>query len=241
MTSQRERKRGPSVPAITHLAAVTTAHRVGSFWRRLDDAERTALASVSALRRFDTGTTLIRAGDAENWVAILLSGRVRLVAANGRTPIALRFAGDIVGEQTVLDQETRPATIQAETPVRALIVEGAVFNRYLNQRTRALRVLCAVVSERLRESVRTVLSQNDDSFTKVAELLLRYSDEFEWTNSGQIRFDIGSQAALGESLGLSRESVVRALKLLRDEEVIATDRGVITINDVAELRARVTR
>ncbi|HEX8864038.1 MAG TPA: helix-turn-helix domain-containing protein, partial [Lentzea sp.] len=58
------------------------------------------------------------------------------------------------------------------------------------------------------------------------------------TNSGQIRFDIGSQAALGEALGLSRESVVRALKLLREEGVIATDRGVITVTDVAELRAR---
>ncbi|MDT7785784.1 MAG: family transcriptional regulator, cyclic receptor protein [Pseudonocardiales bacterium] len=220
---------------------MTTGHRVGSFWRRLDDTERTALVSVSALRRFDTGATLIRAGERENWVAILHRGRVRTVAADGRTPIALRFAGDIVGEQAVLDQETRPATVRAETPVQALIVEGAVFNRYLSQRTRVLRVLCAVVSERLRESDRTIVSQNDDSFTKVAEMLLRHVDEFEWTNGGRIRFDIGSQAALGESLGLSRESVVRALKLLRKDGVIATHRGMITVNDVAELRARAQR
>ncbi len=226
---------------IPHLAAVTSGHRVGSFWRRLDDAERTALVSLSALRRFDTGATLIRAGDAENWVAVLHSGRVRLVAGDGKTPIALRFAGDIVGEQAILDQEARSATVQAETPVQALIVEGAVFNRYLAQRPRTLRVLCAVVSERLRESDRNILGQNDDAFTKIAEMLLRYVDEFEWINSERIRFDIGSQAALGESLGLSRESVVRALKLLREEGVIATDRGVITVNDVAELRTRAAR
>ncbi|MET9633944.1 Crp/Fnr family transcriptional regulator [Lentzea sp. NPDC006480] len=228
------------MPAIPHLAAVTTGHRVGSFWRRLDDTERTALVSVSALRRFDTGATLIRAGEQENWVAILHRGRVRTVAADGRTPIAVRFAGDIVGEQAVLDHETRPATVRAETPVQALIVEGAAFNRYLSQRTRVLRVLCAVVSERLRESDRTIASRND-SFTKVAGMLLRHVDEFEWTNGGRIRFDIRSQAALGESLGLSRESVVRALKLLRKDGVIATHRGVITVNDVAELRARARR
>lgn len=226
---------------IPHLAAVTSAHRVGSFWRRLDDDERTALVSASVLRRFDAGTTLIRAGDAENWVAVLRSGRVRLLAADGRTHIALRFAGDIVGEQAVLDQETRSATVQAETPVQVFIVDGAAFNRYLTQRPRTLRVLCAVVSERLRESDRNILGQNDDAFTKIAEVLLRYVDEFEMTGSERIRFDIGSQAALGESLGLSRETVVRALKLLRDEGVIATDRGVITIMNANELRVRAAR
>ncbi|MER6666184.1 Crp/Fnr family transcriptional regulator [Amycolatopsis japonica] len=227
--------------AISQLAIVTSGHRVGSFWRRLDDAERAALVSVAVLRRYDIGATLIRAGDPDNWVAILRSGRVRLVAAEGKPTIALRFAGDIVGEQAVLDREVRSATVQAETPVQAFVIDGGTFDRYLAHRPRALRILCAVVSERLRESDRNIVGQNDDAFTKIVEMLLRYVDDFDPAYSDRFRFAIGSQAALGESLGFSRESVVRALKTLRDEEIITTDRGVITIKDVDGLRARTTR
>ncbi|RSM70396.1 hypothetical protein DL991_37700 [Amycolatopsis sp. WAC 01375] len=227
--------------AISQLAIVTSGHRVGSFWRRLDDAEREALVSKAVLRRYEVGATLIRAGDPDNWVAVLHSGRVRLLAADGKTPIAPRFAGDIVGEQAVLDREVRSATVQAETPVRALIIDGSAFDRYLAQRPRVLRVLCAVVSERLRESDRNIVGQNDDAFTKIVEMLLRYVDDFDPAYSDRLRFAIGSQAALGESLGLSRESVVRALKTLREDKVITTDRGVITIKDVDELRARTSR
>jgi CRP-like cAMP-binding protein len=125
--------------------------------------------------------------------------------------------------------------VLAETPVRALVIGGQEFDRVLDQHPRILRVLCAVVSERLREADRN-LSGQDDAFTKVAEILARYVDDFGSTGERDIQVGIGSQAVLGESLGLSRESVVRALKRLRELDIVATVRGIVTVRDLDALR-----
>ncbi|MFL6125317.1 helix-turn-helix domain-containing protein, partial [Actinophytocola sp.] len=88
----------------------------------------------------------------------------------------------------------------------------------------------------LREADRNLSEQGNDAFTKVAETLLRYVDELGAGMRAGVRIGIGSQAAFGESLGLSRESVVRALKSLREGGLVTTDRGVVIIHDVDALR-----
>lgn len=220
---------------IPPIAAVNGGHRVGSFWRRLTDPERVALVSVARPRRVDTGAVLIRAADVDQWSAILHSGRVVVLSADGTRSIAQRWAGDIVGEQALLDHGTRSATVRAETSVHALILGRTEFDRVVERQPRIMRVLGAVVSDRLREADRSLSGQGNDAFTKVAETLVRYVDELG-AHLRRMRIGIGSQAAFGDSLGISRESVVRALKSLRDKGLVTTDRGVVTIHDIDALR-----
>jgi CRP-like cAMP-binding protein len=224
------------VAVIPPIAAVSGDHRVGSFWRRLTDEERVALASSARSRRFETGALLIRSGYVDEWAVVLHSGRVRVFVAGGPRPIALRWAGDIVGEQALLDHGERSASVLAETSVHGLIIGRREFDRVVERHPRVMRMLGAVVSERLREADHHLSGQHNDAFTKVAEMLLRYVNEFGAQARKLIRIGIGSQAALGESLGMSRESVVRALKSLRDGGLITTDRGVVVIHDIEELR-----
>jgi CRP-like cAMP-binding protein len=220
---------------------VTIEHRVDSFWHRLSDAERTALADVARPRRYDKGATLIRAADTERWAAILHSGQVSVVGADGARAIAIRSAGDIVGEQALIDRRARSASVLADTSVRALVIGGNEFDRVLDHHPRILRVLCAVVSERLREADRNLSEQSDDSFTKVVEFLVRYADAHRTGADAAVCVRIGSQAKLGTVLGISRESVVRALHQLRDNGMVTTDRGSVTIRDLEALYALAAR
>jgi CRP/FNR family transcriptional regulator, cyclic AMP receptor protein len=172
----------------------------------------------------------------DRWVAILSDGRVRVLGADGARILATRSAGDIVGEQALIERRARSATVLADTPVRARVLGAADLDRLLARHPRILRVLCVVLSERLRESDRNLGDLGDRAFTKVIYGLLRLAESGRPVPSRGIRVRIGSQAKLGSLLGVSRESVVRALGRLRKEQLIATNRGVVTIYDIAALR-----
>ncbi|MFL6126861.1 cyclic nucleotide-binding domain-containing protein, partial [Actinophytocola sp.] len=137
---------------IPPIAAVTGDHRVGSFWYRLTDGERAELANVARSRRYAMGAVLIRAAALDQWSVILYSGRVRVLGADRVRPIAERWAGDIVGEQALLDNGARSSTVRAETAVHALMIGRRDFDAVVERQPRIMRVLGAVVSERLREA-----------------------------------------------------------------------------------------
>jgi CRP-like cAMP-binding protein len=185
---------GRTVAVIPPIAAVTGDHRVGSFWRRLTDEERVAFVNSARSRRFDTGAELIRAGEDDQWAAVLHSGRVRVLSVGGARAIALRWAGDIVGEQALLDHGKRSATVRAETSVHGLILGRREFDRVVERHPRVMRVLGAVVSERLREADRNLSGQSDDAYTRVAEMLLRYVNEF-----GSVRGITGNVEGIGRT------------------------------------------
>ncbi|MCG8916275.1 Crp/Fnr family transcriptional regulator [Actinokineospora sp. PR83] len=223
--------------AIPPAAAVTRDHRIGSFWRRLTDAERVALIGVGRRRSYARGDILIQATDIGRWAAVLQRGRVNVLAVDRSRTIAQRWAGDIIGEQALLNDGERSASVQADTQVHALIIGGSDFDALLTHSPRILRVLCTVVSERLRESDRNLVGQQADAFTRVAQMLLSQAEEHSRVGGQGARISIGSQEAFGDLLGVSRESVVRALKRLRDSGIISTNRGVVTIHRPDELRA----
>ncbi|MCT2581533.1 Crp/Fnr family transcriptional regulator [Actinophytocola gossypii] len=213
------------------MATLRPEHRADSFWRRLSQPERVAFADAGTARPYARGATLIRADETDPWVAVLYTGRVRVLAADNMRVIARRWDGDIVGEQALLDGRPRSATVRAETRVRALVLGAVELDRVLTRFPRVLRVLCAVLSERLREADRRFDGHDRLAFAKVVDFLLRHADERVPV------VHIGSQAALGQSLGVSRDSVVRALRGLRAAGVVTTSRGLVTVRDLRRLRA----
>lgn len=221
------------------MTSALSASRDGSFWRLLTERERAALVEVGRQRSYRKGATVIRGADQARWAVVLLSGRVRLTAAgNGAHVVAVRQTGDIVGEQRVVDGRPQQATVRAETAVKALVVDGADLDRVVGQLPHVLWVLCAVLSERLRDCYTRLAAQSADAFTRTVRFLTDAA-----TESGDRPFTvhIGSQEALGEELDLSRDSVVRALRRLRADDVVTTHRGLVTVRDARRLRAYLDR
>jgi CRP-like cAMP-binding protein len=210
---------------------VTPAGRDGSFWRRLNDVERAAFAEVGKQRDYKPGRAIIQAAGTGRWVAILLTGRVRIV--NGSQLVEKRSAGDFVGEQRMFDRRPQIFGVRAETAVKALVVDGADLDRLIGRLPRVLWVLCAVLSDRLRACQERLAT---DAFTRV----VRYLVSSDPGNDQVFSVAIGSQAALGERLDVSRDSVIRALRRLRSEGIVLTSRRLVLVRDPRRLRVRLT-
>ncbi|MDX8035315.1 Crp/Fnr family transcriptional regulator [Lentzea sp. BCCO 10_0856] len=206
-----------------------------SFWGRLRESERSAFADVADLVRYERGSRLIHVDDPGSWVAVLCGGRVRVVAATGNRLVAIRVPGDIVGEQAVIDRHRRSATVIADSAVRAALVRAKEFEELIKTKPRLLRVVCTVISERLREATLANAGQGD-AFSKLVGYLLREAETARRSTPVNVPVHIKSQQQLAALLGVSRESVVRALRRLREVGLVTTRNGVVVVSDPLRLR-----
>ncbi len=109
---------------------------------------------------FPTAAEIVREDDAAGGLVVLLHGQAR-VLRNG-TYLVTRRAGEIIGEQAVLDRTPRSATVIADGMVKALIVPRVIVDSLLRDATFAGN-MARVLSAKLREAT--------------AERSVRYRDE----------------------------------------------------------------
>lgn len=98
---------------------------------------------------FSTGMEIVREEDAAAGLIVLLHGQAR-VLRNG-TYLVTRTAGEIIGEQAILEHAPRSATVVADGMVKALILPRGVVDSLLQDATFA-RNMARVLSAKLREA-----------------------------------------------------------------------------------------
>lgn len=212
-----------------------------SFWDRLSDAARQSLHAVGAERRHRRGAALFREGDSSESVFVLLEGRLKItkLALDGREVILeLRGPGDVLGELAAIDGGNRSATGTFLTPGRALHVSAREFDRLIDHEPAVAAATLRTVAYRVRESAdRALEAGKTDAMTRVASRLLQLLADAEPDGAGQhvIKSPL-SQQELAAWAGVSRDAVVRALKVARDEGWLVTGRQSFTVTDVDELR-----
>lgn len=109
-----------------------------AFWTSLTDTERSWLAAVAREESFVTGTVLCRQGDPAQHIFILISGQaVVYVVQNGEQRcIAVRGAGDIIGERAAIEERPRSASVVVVIPTQALVIATSDFAAFLQTRPR---------------------------------------------------------------------------------------------------------
>jgi transcriptional regulator with PAS, ATPase and Fis domain len=113
------------------------------------------LVSRGRLLQFAAGGVLIEEGAAGDEVLVLLEGHVAVrlaVTDQERRAVAVRRAGTLVGEMSLVDDLPRSATVTAESAVSALAVPRADFLEVVGSHATAALELVRVLSLRLRES-----------------------------------------------------------------------------------------
>lgn len=202
------------------------------------------MRSAGAVRRFRAGDALFREGDDPFEVVLLESGSVKLTKlSEGGSEIVLdlREPGAVIGELSAIDRLPRSATATAVSDVEIVTITVDRFIEFLDRHPDAHRRLLVHVVARLRfADGRQLELVSSDALGRVCarldESLARSDVE---TPSDGVRFDLGlTQTELAQWCGLSREAVVKALHRLRDLGWIATDGSMITVHDLAALRAR---
>ena len=111
------------------------------------------VAKLARIRRFASGSAMVRAGDAGTSFFVLLDGRARVVPRGGR---AKRLgAGDSFGEMALLDGAPRSADVVADGEVLTLTIGRSSFGKLLRKEPALTQALLRTLAARLRAAERS--------------------------------------------------------------------------------------
>jgi CRP/FNR family cyclic AMP-dependent transcriptional regulator len=213
------------------------------FLRQLGAQDAEALLQRLRRRGVAKAAPVLRAGSAGEDVIVVLEGRVKLVAAGagGREVVlAIRGPGELIGEMAVFGGIRRTATGVAVDDVEVGSISGKDFRTFLTEHPDVGLVLIRMLVRRLAEADRDRIDlATHDSIGRVAKRLLELAADHGVPAEVGRRIDLSlSQDELASWTGATRETVSRALRLMRALGWIATDRRTITVLDPAALERR---
>lgn len=213
------------------------------FLRQLGAEDAEALVTQVRRRVIPRSERILEAGSAGDDVVLVLSGRVRLVAYSGdqrEVMLAIRGPGELIGDMAALGAQRRTASAIALDEVEAGFLHGDEFRTYLHEHPAAALVLIRMLVRRLAEADRDrVALATQDSVGRVARRLLDLAADHGVPTKGGTRIELTlTQDELARWTGATRETVSRALRLMRRLGWVSTDHRTITVLDQAALQQR---
>jgi len=181
-------------------------------------------------------------GDEGHDALVVVSGSVKVTrtSAEGReVVVGVRTSGQMLGELAVIDGRPRSASVWSLEPTELCVVPIETFRELLVQHPEMCMVLLGTVAARLRESTDQVLELGtQDALARVSRRLLELSPiTGDPAPTGSVELGI-SQQELAARCGLSREAVVKALRVLRSVGWIRQEGLRLVLLDEPALRER---
>jgi CRP-like cAMP-binding protein len=216
--------------------AVLASHE---FFRGLSDHVLDRLSAHARTAEYPAGKLIFEKGDVGHGLLAVLAGLVKISvhSAEGRE-IVLNLIGpnEVFGEIALLDGKPRTADATAITRCHLLVLDRRDVLPLVEQEPSIAIRLLEVVSQRLR---RTSEQVEDLSFEgvplRLAKALLRLADLQGTARQPKPRILI-TQKALGQTVGLSRESINKHLQCWRQAGLIAIDKGACILLEPETLR-----
>lgn len=129
------------------LERVAHLRHVGLF-SATPDRVLAGVAQVLAEETFEPGDVVMREGDVESWLFLVVEGELEVKRLDRRVTVG---PGTVVGELAVLDPQPRSATVTALTPVLAFRLGKEAFDEVLLTRPEVARGVIVELARRLRE------------------------------------------------------------------------------------------
>ena len=213
------------------------------FLRQLGAVDADALVSAVRRRTVPRSQVILSAGAAGDDVVVVLSGRVRLVAYGAdrrEVMLAIRGPGELIGEMAALGGQRRTATAVALDEVEAGFMRAEEFRTFLHGHPDAAMVLMRTLVRRLTDADRDrVALATQDSVGRIAKRLLELSADHGSPAAGGTQIQLSlTQDELARWTGATRETVSRALRLMRRLGWVSTEHRAITVLDADALRER---
>lgn len=233
--------------ALSHPSKVQFLARA-SFFENFAPAERESIAARLNSRRFKDGEMIFMRGDPGSTLMIVVEGRVRIGVntSEGREMLlTIMEPGQIFGEMSLLDGQSRSADATAMGDTLVLTLERSDFTATLRQFPEAALRLCAMLSEKLRRSTDQVEGVTLHPVNvRLARLLLTIAAQASKQSPKPIA-GIGNprlkgnptQRDLGQLIGASRQKVNFHLGQWQAEGIIARDGNAFAIQNWKALQA----
>jgi CRP/FNR family transcriptional regulator, cyclic AMP receptor protein len=213
------------------------------FVDRLTPADRAALLTTGYPRRYRTGAVLFTEGARGGFAVLITSGQAKIVATTvegNQAVLSLRGPGDLIGELAVIDDDAAPrsATAVALEPLACRVLPSADLRSFLEGHPLATVELLKMLAARLREADRRRVEFGAfDTTRRLAGLLVDIAGVRGRPLDDGLHVEAGlSQADLAGLIGASRESVARALTVLRRRGYVTTGRRRLVVRDLSGLR-----
>jgi CRP/FNR family cyclic AMP-dependent transcriptional regulator len=213
------------------------------FLGQLGQSDADALMALVRRRSMRKTQSILRAGAAGDEVVLVLDGHVKLVAYGAdrrEVVLAIRGPGELIGEMAALAGQRRTATAVAVDDGEVGYLPADELKGFLAEHPDVALVLIRMLVRRLSEADRDRVDlATQDSVGMVAKRLLELAtDHGKRVGEGTlIEFSL-TQDELASWTGATRETVSRALRLMRRVGWIVTDHRSITVLDLEALRER---
>jgi len=219
------------------------ALRATALFGDLDDRAQARLAEIAIHRRYRKGSVLFVQGEQAERCFTIVSGAVKISAyhPDGREAVlAVLGPGDVFGELALFDQSPRSADATAMEDSELLSIDAKGLHEAISENPKLGLGMLRVLAERLRQSNEAF---QDIAFFdvpgRVARRLADLADAHGTDNSEGVLIDFAlSQESLAQMVGATRESVNKALALLKRRGLVARIGKRYVVSDVARLRER---
>ncbi|MFD4231401.1 Crp/Fnr family transcriptional regulator [Streptomyces sp. NPDC058545] len=197
------------------------------------------LRDLAPRRMRPARSVLLRQGDPGTHVILLDSGStlVTLTGGNGeRTLLAVRGAGELLGELAVLDSQPRTASVIAAETCHVHIIPAPDFLAFVDKRDLLAPLLRhAIARVREAETVRLEMATSPVAVRLASALGRLLQAASEAGNEYVVRL---TQTELSQMIGASRNAVGTALRPWRERGWLATEAaGGLVIRDIASIRS----
>jgi len=217
-----------------------------SFAASLPVRERGELLALGNVRRYARNQPLTRVGEQGHEAYLITDGCVKVYgdSADGRQVLlAVRMAGDLVGELAVLDGQPRSAAARAAGPVTVRAIGAAELAAYLAARPAAANAIRDSIAARLRESVQQRIEVNSGApvIRRLARALCILGEQHGVAVADGVLIAAPlTQADLGSLIVTTEQSIRRALRWLRAAGLVRWEYRRTVITDPAGLREAAT-
>ena len=197
---------------------------------------------IQSITAYPKGAVLFTEKQESRGLFMLCEGQVKLSVSSteGKTLILrIARAGELLGLAAVLAGTHYEATAETCRPCQVAYVRRADFLRFVAHHPEAYPGIVKQLSasyEAACEQLRNV-ALSASAHERLGRLLLEWPVRSAETKLGtQITLTL-TQAEIGECLGISRETVTRALSELRNHRLVVVEGSVLTIPNRAALES----
>jgi CRP/FNR family transcriptional regulator, cyclic AMP receptor protein len=205
---------------------------------RVDEADRRILMGLGHQVAYPAGQITIREADTSDFALLLLGGMVKVtaLAQDGREALlAVRMAGDMVGEFAGIDGRPRVGTVTACGKVLARYILRSELLECAEQHPAIGLALSASVVAKLRTATgRIVDFTGCDVLGRLARILHHLAVTYGPPGRNEAQLPL-SQPEMATLVGAAESSIHKALRALRESGAVVTGYRRITILDLDHL------
>ncbi|MCL5266582.1 MAG: Crp/Fnr family transcriptional regulator [Bacteroidetes bacterium] len=212
-------------------------------FEELEDRDFARISACGVRKAFKKGDVILRAEESGSALFVIIQGEVKVVriGEDGREVVlSILGSNDIFGELSLLDGETRAASVVAIDTAELFTIYRKDFLALLNEHPNIAVSLLKHLARRLRRADSMIKSRSlKDAYHRVGYALLQFADERGRLRDGKMEIDnLPVQQEIANMAGTTRETVSRTLSKMERLNLIAVSGNMVVLQDYESFRQK---